>query len=343
MNHKLPILLAAALSLVGFHYLRSHALQADESGESAENAQVAADGTTEKKPTPVDGQQLVAQASQRLLLLPGIEAKTQQQVHVFGQTITGTGTYLQLTNGPRLMLRLDLKLLESPAMNWQQICDGDTFWVRRTQGETVTLSRVNMRRLRDVASRIGPEAAPPPPSLWMALGGLPKLLVALDAYFDFGAAKPLVVRGLPVWSIDGRWKREVLANLLLEQKDAILAGQEPDLSKLPDHLPHGVNVILGRDQVIPLFPYGISYYRFVEDGEATRREALATWGLYNVRLRQDLSVTDFDYRPNDAQQVDERTDEYVARLEAAMKRTAAASPLLPSAGTQPTNPDEMRR
>jgi hypothetical protein len=325
MNHKLPILLAAAIGLVGFHYLRSNASQNTVNAKSGESALDGAASSGKDKSGPVDGQQLVVQSAQRLLLMPGIEAKTQQQVHVFGQKITGTGTYLQLTKGPRLMLRLDLKLMESPAMNWLQICDGDTYWVRRTQGEATTLARVNMRRLREVASRVGPEAAPPPPSLWMALGGLPRLLVALDSYFDFGPAKPLVVGELPVWSIDGRWKPHVLANLLPDQKDAILAGQQPDLSQLPSHLPHGVNVILGRDQVIPLFPYGISYYRFVPDGEAMRREPLATWGLYHVRLRPDLTASDFDYRPNDSQQVDERTDEYVARLEAAMTRPASAS------------------
>lgn len=324
MNHKLPILLTAAISLLGFHYLRTNAAQNADSAKSGKIVEGSAEGPGKSKPAVVDGQQLVVQAAQRLLLLPGIEAKTQQQVQVFGQKITGTGTYLQLTKGPRLMLRLDLKLMESPAMNWLQICDGDTFWVRRTQGEATTLSRVNMRRLREVASRVGPEAAPPPPSMWMALGGLPRLLVALDSYFDFGPAKPLTVGELPVWSIDGRWKPHVLANLLPDQKDAILAGEQPDLSQLPGQLPHGVNVILGRDQVIPLFPYGISYYRFVPDGEAMRREPLATWGLYHVRLRPDLTASDFDYRPNDSQQVDERTDEYVARLEAAMTRPATA-------------------
>jgi hypothetical protein len=48
--------------------------------------------------------------------------------------------------------------------------------------------------------------------------------------------------------------------------------------------------------------------------------------LYHVRLRPDLNASHFEYRPNDAQQVDERTDDCVARLEAAMKRPASSSP-----------------
>ncbi len=81
--------------------------------------------------------------------------------------------------------------------------------------------------------------------------------------------------------------------------------------------------------MIPLFPYGISYYRLVAaEGEGTspRRQLMATWELFEVRFRPDLDASLFDYRPNDAQQVDERTDEYVARLQTAMDRQGAGLP-----------------
>ena len=171
------------------------------------------------------------------------------------------------------MLRLDLKLqVAAQSVNVQQISDGDTFWIRRSQGEKTRLERVNLRRLQDVARQIGPSDTPPPPTLWMALGGLPKLLAALEANFDFDVPKLAEVGQLPVWSLEGHWKPTVLANLLPDQRPAILAGERADLSKLPPHLPHGVTLILGRDQVIPLFPYGISYYR---DFEQTDEDATA--------------------------------------------------------------------
>jgi hypothetical protein len=161
----------------------------------------------------------------------------------------------------------------------------------------------------------------------MALGGLPKLLTALDTHFAFGVPMATVVgqkEKLPVWRLEGRWKPAVLANLLPEQQQAILAGEPADLSPLPPHLPHGVTLILGRDQVIPLFPYGIIYYRDVSaDGASTAqtdRQTMVMWELYDVHFRPDLDTSRFDYRPNDDQQVDERTDEYIARLRAAMKK-----------------------
>jgi hypothetical protein len=73
-----------------------------------------------------------------------------------------------------------------------------------------------------------------------------------------------------------------------------------------------------------LFPYGISYYRSVavdEDSDAPAdRQAMVTWELFEVRFRPDLNASLFDYRPNDSQQVDERTDEYVSRLRAAISK-----------------------
>jgi hypothetical protein len=156
----------------------------------------------------------------------------------------------------------------------------------------------------------------------MALGGLPKLLVALNTHFDFEPPRATAVKQLPVWQLEGHWKPALLANLLPDQSTAILAGEPADLSKLPPHLPHGVTLILGRDQRIPLFPYGISYYRQVgpvDAGTPSGREPLVTWKLFEVRFRPDLNAGQFDYRPSDNQEVDERTDEYIARLKAAMK------------------------
>lgn len=278
------------------------------------------------EPTGLNGQSLVAQAAQRSLLLPGIEARTRQRVNLFDQQLVGSGTYLQLTTGPRMMLRLDLKLQVGPrSVSWQQISDGDTYWVSRTEDHRTSLSRVNVRRLRDIASRIGPADLPPPPTLWMALGGLPKLLAALEKHFAFDPPQASTVNDLPVWRVEGHWKPASLAALLPDAS----ADRPPDLAALPPHLPHGVTLILGRDQVIPLFPYGISYFRQVAADPAapaaTRRQPIVTWELFEVRLRPDLEPSMFDYRPHDDQEVEERTDQFIARLEAVLPPAAARS------------------
>jgi hypothetical protein len=333
MNHMLPIPLALLVVVAAWQFVSSQSPQVVEEKEVTAASPASGPPPIESAPPDVsNGQELVAQAAQRLLLLPGIEAKTRQQVNIFDQHLVGSGTYLQLTKGPRLMLRLDLKLqVANQATSLQQISDGDTFWVRHSHGDETNLSRVNLRRLREVASRVGPSDVPPPPTLWMALGGLPRLLAALDTHFTFDPPKPMTIgKGkLPVWSLEGHWKPAILANLLPDQQAEIAAGERVDLSKLPPQLPHGVTVVLGRDQVIPLFPYGISYYRLAAaegEGPSPRRQLMATWELFEVRFRPDLDASLFDYRPHDAQQVDERTDEYVARLQTAMDRQGAGLP-----------------
>ncbi len=276
------------------------------------------------------GQELVAQAARRLLLAPGIEAKTRQRVSIFDQELVGSGTYLQLTQGSKLLLQLDLKLQVGTAgSTLRQISDGNIFWVVRRQGEQTDVSRVRLHRLREVAAEYEQAHVILPPSLWMALGGIPRLLSQLEQSFLFQAPKPILIGKFPVWSLEGKWKPEVLATFLPAQKETILAGGAVDFDALPAHIPHGVNVILGRDEIIPLFPYSFSFYRQVSapDGsDRPRRLPIVTWELFEVRVRPDLQPAQFEFRPTD-QEVRERTGEYVAHLhEAAAAMQTSRSP-----------------
>ena len=327
MKYMLPILSTLVLVAVAIFAAAKDELQATDSKGLTSSALVAAtatDGAPTEKIT--NGQELVAEATRRLLAMPGIEAKTRQRVELFDQRLVGSGTYLQLVQGPKLMLRMDLKLQigGSPA-SLQQISNGDFFWIRNNLAGNVSLARVRLRSLRKVASQYD---ALPPTSCWMALGGLPKLMDTLSGHFQFDQARPSMIGKLPVWVVDGSWKPEVLANLLPDQAAAIRAGRTPKLDQLPEHLPHGVTLVLGRDRTIPLFPYSISYYRELplEEGQGgpARRQSIVTWELFEVRFRPDLTPAHFDYQPGD-QEVDERTDEFIAQLRATMKQQSPAS------------------
>jgi hypothetical protein len=326
MNYKLPTLAVGLLVFLGTQTRAVQSAQVDaehpiSDAQSNRDAGSAAsrDGET------VPGQKLVAEAAQRLLLLPGIEAKTRQRVHLFDQPTVGSGTYAQWTRPPRLLLRLDLRLQTGDQVSsLLQVSDGDSFWVRRDVLGDSHLSRVNVRKLREAASELSQThpGASLPPSLWMAIGGLPMLLSHLEESFQFDDAQPDQVGQLPVWNLEGSWKPEILANLLPARRDAIRAGQPAPLGELPSHIPHGVTLILGRDAVIPLFPYSVSFFRFAPGTDRptarTRREPIVTWELFEVRVRPDLTAGYFDYRPGD-QPVEERTEEFIARLRAAVE------------------------
>ena len=127
------------------------------------------------------------------------------------------------------------------------------------------------------------------------------MMDSLVHHFDFGTAEPIVIRQLPLWKVDGTWKPDVLALCCADLADPSNGGAVA-LDRLPSHLPHGVTLILGRDDVTPLFPYGVFYYREkpaeLGQGRATRR-GLVSLELFEVRLRPDLTPRHFEYVPGD--------------------------------------------
>ncbi|MBM4092867.1 MAG: hypothetical protein FJ276_26185 [Planctomycetes bacterium] len=317
MNYRLPILAIAVFVLAGQHVAWGQAPQVIEPQRFADEIPGRDGAADPATPETTDGQALVARAAEQLLYLPGLTAKTRQRVEAFGQKAVGSGTYLQLPQPHKLLLRMDLKLqVGEHVTSLQQISDGRYFWFRRDSGGQTSLVRVNLRKLRTEASA---SSSPISPTLWVALGGLPKLMDMLAGYFAFQPARPTSVGDVPVWSLEGSWKPEVLASLLPEQRDAILAGQPADLTKLPEQLPHGVTLVLGRDQIIPYFPYVVSFYRCTsveEDGHVSiRRQPMVTWELFDVCLQPDLSPSEFDYAPA---KWEDRTNDYVGRIRAAV-------------------------
>ena len=185
---------------------------------------------------------------------------------------------------------------------------------------------MDLRRIREAAR----DAQQPPfvnnATVWMALGGLPKLLHSLDANFQFGEPSPDKIGPLPVWVLVGAWKTEKLVQLLPDQRADILAGKPPQLERLPAHLPDSVVVVLGRDDLIPLFPYRISYRRQagIEATDADPRDvatirdndaasSILTVELFEVRGGVALDPRQFNYQAGE-QEVADQTDLFLQRL-----------------------------
>lgn len=319
MNYKLPTL-PLAISL-GVLFCIATFCSSQVTGNK-EVAKLAPDRSSDCGGAAARGQNLVARAAKRLLVAPGLEVKTRQSVRMFGQKLVGSGNYCQLTNGPKLFLKLDLKLhVGDQVRSLRQISDGDSLWEIRAQRDSHTFSHVNLGRLREVASQTDPMV---PPSYWMALGGLPRMMAKLEEMFSFETPQEATIGDHPVWRVEGAWKRSMLAKMLPGQGDAILAGDPVNLAKLPEQLPHGVTLVLGRDQVVPLFPYRFSFYRNVDNQEngEVERVAMVTWELFELRVRPELRPRDFDFRPAADQEFQELTDNHVDRLKQASEKLA---------------------
>lgn len=285
-------------------------------------AVLAAAETPPSASTPASGQTLVAEAAQRLAAQPAIAAKIRQRAQLFGQELVGSGSYQQLRSRGRLLIRLELRLqVDEQLTTLQQINDGVILWIRHDQGREKSVDYVNLQRVRDAAKKAAyPQALSVSETL--AIGGLPQLLQQLDRNFAFDTAREAELSGVPVWIVQGQWKKEKLAALLPEQKQAILSGKPIPRDALPPHIPDSVSVVLGRDDFVPLFPYRLEYTRTESTTEAPgsraggRREvtrSIVSMELFEVRKQWEVDPNAFVYPLGD-QRIDNLTDVYIRRL-----------------------------
>src|SRR5205085_2881038 len=124
-----------------------------------------------------------------------------------------TGNYLQFGAGTEKLLRLDLRMQvgDRPAIV-QEIRGEELYWIRRDVPPLApSLSRVDLKQLRKSAARSSLPGAGDvlPQGDWIMLGGLARLLTALDHNFAcaapradelrFNAAEGKSLVRLPIW------------------------------------------------------------------------------------------------------------------------------------------------
>src|SRR5262245_11878329 len=173
------------------------------------------------------GQQLVAESARRVASEAAISAEMRYRIDAFGHELVGTGTYLQYGAGPEKLLRLDLRMqVGDKAATVQEIRGAESYWVRRdVPPSPPSLGRVDLNQLRkSIAAGTIPTAGDVlPQGEWIMLGGLARLITALDQNFSFGlpraeelqfqAADGKSTVKLPIWVVAGEWKPDRLAAL----------------------------------------------------------------------------------------------------------------------------------
>lgn len=286
----LPVLLAAA----GWFGLAAAAWSAGES--------------------PADGQTLVSRAAVQLAATPSLEAKLRQQVQLFGQELSGSGTYLQKQSPRGLLLRLELKLqVGSQLSSLQEVCDGRFLWIRRDLPGGASLGRVDMERIRAAIRDRGQSPWADATTNWLALGGLPRLVAALAENFQFGAPQAVRSDKAALWVVAGRWKSEKLAELQPDLKEQILPGKPVHLERLPAQLPAEVRVVLGQNDLVP---HRIEYRRLPADSAANEKAAplpIVVLEIVELQRRENLDDRLFAYQPGN-QEVADYTELYLGSL-----------------------------
>ncbi|MDP6442306.1 MAG: hypothetical protein QGG36_31510 [Pirellulaceae bacterium] len=271
-------------------------------------------------PTPdATGQELVQQAVAKLRSERSFEAKVRQRVQLFDRQIIGAGRYLQQSNGRRWNTRMELKLqIGDEAASVLQVSDGRSLWIRRDYPGQRNLARVNLEAVRRAVGQAGLEPAVGGVGV-VPMGGVPDLLAGLEQRFDFGAPRPLAIRDTPVWHIEGRWRPTALARLLPAHERAIRAGRF-DLAELPPQIPSGVQVVLSRSDLWPLFPYRIQFDRATDEGVSP----LVTMEFFEVRRDVQIEPGSFQYPADEGELID-ITDKVIRRIQAQRGVTTAAA------------------
>jgi hypothetical protein len=286
-------------------------------------------GGYEAAPGPIVGDQLLAQSLEGLARQGTLTAKVGLKAELFGQQLAGTGTYSQQSGegasqyasrqpdsivGIRLRLELRIARPNQAASGLLYVGDGRNLWMYEEIGEQPKLSRIDVWRVRDAIDSAGPSRASP--TKLLTLGGLPKLIAGLRGAFDFAEVREGTLGTTPVWVLDGLWKREQLVRLLPDQKESLEAGQKADLTKLARQVPASVQLVLGKDD---LLPYRLEYRRVTkknkdgDDADPGNWQSLLVLEFFEFDRNPQLEDRLFEYQPNSIEVVDQ-TDEFLKSL-----------------------------
>ena len=267
--------------------------------------------TEAQQPPFANGQTLIQDAAKRTAQHITIESKLRIRTDLMGQPLVGSGEYAQLRSSSGLLLRMELAIQAgAQATSVKQISDGRDLWEHWRIGETERLNHVDIRRVDDAIKQAPGGAAIGATSANLARGGVPKLLSQLESNFDFtkAAISSGEIGDVPVWLALGVWKPERLAKAAPQAVDA-----EGNISfeKLPVHLPHQVEVLVGHQD---LFPYRVTYHRFqAQDGKQLPKPAV-TVEFFEVAIGGALDPSQFHFQQPSNISVADRTDAFIQSL-----------------------------
>jgi hypothetical protein len=241
-----------------------------------------------------------------------VAARIYVAVNIYGQSLLGSGVYLEQDRVHAHRMRLELNIQHGDrAFTLLQVCDGRYLWVYRLQGEHPELTRIDMAEINRASQLHRGQ------SCWPPLAGLAKLLDGLRADFDFVAVEDFrLPQWPPLWRLRGHWKREQLARMLPAQSAAITAGKAADLTKLPEQFPDQVVLYVGQQNA---FPYRLEYRHTLPGGRAARggdrpSTLLMAMQLIDVALNVPIAPVRFSYSPPADIPYAEKTNEWLGYL-----------------------------
>jgi hypothetical protein len=285
-----------------------------QSGQLADQVSGSSIEEAEQGKEELSADKLLRSAVQAVATESNLQASVRHKINLFDQQLVGTGHYSQFGEGPTKRLRLELKTqVGKTTTSITQVCDGRHLWLRESFPDSVQLSRIDVRQVRTRLEQLQranqTDQAIIPQLDWganIAMGGLPRVLAAVEDSFNFSVVRRTIFEDVPVWVIVGQWKPEV--------RDKIQARFRVRRGNLMTHIPNEVRIVLGRDEQFQYFPREIQYLRVVEGAteEFVTATALVTLQFYDYTRKVAMNRSQFDYQRGDQIIVD-RTQAFLEK------------------------------
>jgi hypothetical protein len=301
------------------HGVVDEAAPTDQSEPLAEEAPGSSIEEAEQGSEEVSAEKLLRSAVQAVSAESNLQASVRHKINLFDQQLVGTGHYSQFGEGPIKRLRLELKTqVGKTTTSITQVCDGRHLWLRENFPDSVQLSRIDVRQVRTRLEQLQlqrvnqtdqTDQAIIPQLDWganIAMGGLPRVLAAVEDSFNFSIVRRAIFEDVPVWVILGQWKPAV--------RDKIQTRFRVRRGNLMTHMPNAVRIVLGRDEQFQYFPREIQYLRVVEGAteEFVTATALVTLQFYDYTRKVAMNRSQFDYQRGDQIIVD-RTQAFLEK------------------------------
>ena len=307
MKHKLPIVTLAAAVAAGLAVLTG-ALDLDAiRGRDA----AAGDAGTPGTEPPESGNAVLLKAADAVERYASLQGRVRQQVQLFGHQLAGTGSYRQAWNGGQFRFRFDLRVATEPvATHYLEVSDGRFLWLRRHAKDRVLLQRVDLKEVQATGGATrgrssSSDAASAQPVVSTGFGGIPRMLRRLERRYTFRVVERTEIgrEGVPVAVLRGTWKPQALRETYLPD----LSGRptQTELARLPEAVPHEVEILIGEDRELPSFPYRIRCFRQTGSGTV----AIMTVEFFELSRGDGLSEHVFRYDPGN-EEVEDATEAF---------------------------------
>ena len=258
----------------------------------------------------VSGEAVITNAVTRTLEYRSITARMRVRTDLMGQPLVGSGKYAQLGSSVGPLLRLELAIQAGEqATSVKQIATVTDLWEHWRIGGKEKLNRIDLRRVQAAIKKAPGKALSTSTSSSLATGGLPKLLQQLNENFDF-AKKPVrsgSIGEVPVMAVRGVWRAEKLA----AAAPNAVEGDTIFFEKLPLHLPHEVEVLIGKSDA---FPYRVTYQQFQSIEGKHELKPVVTTEFFEVAVNQPLDPSQFQFQEPANISSTDRTDVFLQTL-----------------------------